>query len=86
MQKGLWVARKRRNRASTGAKWNEQSLSEAEWPVLVKLPTMLPLPMNLTIVILMGQPCMFTQLHHIFNRIKNDKSSPCQGNLRECSK
>lgn len=46
------------------------------WLLLAKLPTMLLLPMNFTTGISVGQPCVFTQVNYIFNRIKKDKSPP----------
>lgn len=94
------MAEKRRNRVSKGAKRNEYRMwrllawlkHSGSWGArglrcglgLATMSIMLLLPMNLTVVILVGQCCTSIQIHYIFHWIKNDKSPPHQRTRREC--
>ena len=75
MQKGLWVAQKRRNKIKKSVRKKAQHV-ETSLPVLAG--TAHHAAVDLTIAILMGRPCTFTWIHYTFNRIKNDKSPACR--------
>lgn len=67
--------------------WDEAAEVERRWaemqPMLDTPPTMPLLPVKLTIVTLMGQPCALPWIHYTFARIKDNESPPHQGTLRE---